>query len=200
MRLGFDLDEVIAKTSTMCVEYLNQEFDCNFGIEVFEQYEFDGNQYSDDFEKQKLAVDALEYAIMDVKLMGTMKPYTGAVKALNYLKRKGHKIFIITKRDAYLTGTTRQWLQDHGIPFDKLVLTDRADKGDIARELKLDFFVDDVESNLYELYKAQARWKKGLALMTRPWNENEYIDTTKFTRVSDWNDILKLISQGNRLK
>jgi uncharacterized HAD superfamily protein len=200
MNLGFDLDEVIAQTAGMAVEYLNYKFDCKFGIEVFRNFKFEKNLYSGDFEKQRLAVEALTHAVTDKELMSTIKPYKEAIKVLNTLKRSGHKIFIITKREKALTGMTNSWLHKYNISFDKLVLTNTESKSSLAKQLKLDFFIDDLEDNLYEMYKAKARWKKGLVLMTRPWNENDYIDTSKFIRIEKWDEVLKIVSQGNRLK
>jgi len=200
MNLGFDLDEVIAQTAQMAVDHLNYKFDCKFGIEVFKSFEFSENEYSEDFEKQQLAVGELIYAVTDKELMNTVKPYKDAVRILNIFKRSGHKVFIVTKRHKHLTGMTTRWLHKHNISFDKLVLTNTQSKGTVVKQLKLDFFIDDLESNLYEMYKAQSRWKKGLILMTRPWNKDDYIDTSKFTRVHNWNEVLKFVSQGNRLK
>jgi len=200
MNLGFDLDEVIAKTASMAVDYLNYKFDCKYGIEVFKSFNFEDNVYSDDDEKQQMAVDALVYSVTDKKLMSTVKPYKESIKVLNTLKRSGHKIFIVTKRHKHLTGTTNAWLREHNIVFDKLILTDVQGKGAVAKQFGLDFFIDDLESNLYEMYRSKAKWKKGLVLMTRPWNEDDYIDTSKFTRIYNWNEVLRFVSQGNRLK
>ena len=200
MNLGFDLDEVIAKTATMAVEYLNYKFDCKYGIEVFKSFTFKGNVYSNNIEKQQLAVDALMYSVSNKELMSSVKPYKNAIKVLNTLKRNGHKIFIVTNRNKRLTGTTIAWLRKYNISFDKLVLTDTGEKGAVAKQLKLDFFIDDLECNLYEMYKAKLKWKKGLVLMTRPWNIDDYIDASKFTRIENWDSVLRLVSQGNRLK
>ncbi len=132
--------------------------------------------------------------------MSTVKPYKESINIINKLKRQGHKIFIVTKRPVSFTGITKAWLDKNNIKFDKLVLTGDADKGDFARQLKLDFFIDDREDNLYELYSSKARWKKGLVLMSRPWNEDNYIDTNKFTRIKDWSEVFRMVSQGNRLR
>jgi len=200
MNFGFDLDEVIAKTAHMAVAHLNDVFNCNYGIEVFKSFVFSENTFSDDEEEQKAAVDTLTWAVLDKRMMSTVKPYNDAVKVINDLKRHGHKIFIITKRSDEFKDTTINWLSKYKINFDRLILTGLSSKGECAKSLQLDCFVDDLESNLYDMYHAKQRWTKGLILMTRPWNEVNYIDASKFSRANSWQDIRKLLSIGNRLK
>ncbi len=200
MNFGFDLDEVIAQTAQMTINHLNDVFDCNYGIEVLKSYQFADNVFSEKEDEQKAAVETLMWAIFDKKMMGRVEPYKEAVKVINDLKHQGHKIFIITKRAKELTGMTSRWLHKHKVSFDKLVLTGGSSKGEFAKALRLDAFVDDLEDSLYDMYNAKQRWAKGLILMTRPWNEDNYIDTSKFTRANNWADIRKLLSIGNRLK
>jgi len=200
MNFGFDLDEVIAKTAHMAVGHLNAVCNCNYGIEIFKSFQFNENIFSEDKEEQQLVVDTLVWAVFDKKMMASVKPYEDAVRVINDLKRQGHKIFIITKRPKELTGMTSRWLHSHKVGFDKLVLTGLESKGSFAKRLQLDCFVDDLEENLYDMYIAKRRWNKGLILMTRPWNETDVIDGSKFSRADNWLDIRKLLSIGNRLK
>ncbi len=200
MNLGFDLDEVIGQTAQMAFDHLNAVFQCDFTTDVLESFFFDENEFSKDPDEQKAVVDTLLYAVFDTDMMATVKPYPGAVKILQKLKRHGHKIFIITKRHKKDIGMTIKWLRSNQIPFDKVIVTHFEDKGIFANQLALDFFLDDLEDNLYEMYKAKAKWHKGLFLMTRPWNVNKLIDTSKINRVNGWDDVLRAVSIGNRLR
>lgn len=200
MNLGFDLDEVIGQTAQMAINHMNDVFQCNFSTDILKSFYFDENEFSDDPDEQQAVVDTLLNAVFNRELMATVEPYPEAVKILNKLKHQGHKIFIITKRPTSDEEMTVNWLHTHNIPYDRLALTQHEGKGVAAKKFKLDFFVDDLEDNLYELYSSQARWSKGLFLMTRPWNRDNYIDTTRITRLDDWNDILKAVSIGNRLR
>ncbi len=200
MNFGFDLDEVIAKTAHMAVGHFNDVYACNYGIELFKSFQFKDNTYSEDPEEQSAAVETLVWAVFDEKMMDSVEPYEDAVRVINDLKRQGHKIFVITKRPKEHTGMTSRWLHRHKISFDKLVLTGLEDKGSFAKRLQLDAFVDDLEENLYDMYKAKRRWNKGLILMTRPWNEDDVIDGSKFSRANNWVDVRKYLSIGNRLK
>jgi len=200
MNFGFDLDEVIAQTAGMAISHLNNVFDCNYSTEFLKSFSFEDNVFSEDAEEQKLIVDTLLWAVFDMKMMDSVEPYEEAVRVINDLKRQGHKIFIITKRPKEHIGMTSRWLHRHKVSFDKLVLTGLRDKGEFAKALQLDAFVDDLEDNLQDMYHSKSRWTKGLILMTRPWNEDDYIDTTKFSRANDWVDVRKLLSISNRLK
>ncbi len=200
MNFGFDLDEVIAKTAHMAVGHLNDVFNCSYGIEVLKSFQFDENIFSENEEEQLAVVETLIWAVTDKKMMSSVKPYDDAVRVINDLKHQGHKIFIITKRPKEHTGMTSRWLHTHRVSFDKLVLTGLEDKGIFTKKLNLDCFVDDLEDNLYSMYNAKRRWNKGLILMTKPWNEDNVIDGSKFSRANDWVDIRKFLSIGNRLK
>lgn len=200
MNLGFDLDEVISHTATMSINHVNDIFECNLDINVFNEYWFDKNKYSDDPEIQKAAVECLEWTINDEKMMMSIEPVEDSIRVLNLFRKMGHKIFILTKRPDILKESTVKWLQQNRIPYDKLALTNGEGKDFWARRWKLDCFVDDLEENLYSMYNGKMRWRKGLMLMTRPWNENSYIDSSKFIRVNNWNDILQQIQIGNRLR
>jgi len=200
MNLGFDLDEVIAQTATMAVEHTNEIYQCNLTTDVLKSFYFDENTYSEDSDKQKAVEETLLKAVSNPELMATIKPYPGAVRVLNKLKHQGHKIFIVTKRDKKDTLMTIEWLRANDIPFHKVAVTHMEEKGFFANKFRLDFFVDDLEWNLYELHSARKLWKKGLFLMTRPWNEGNYVDTSKITRVNGWNQILQAVGIGNRLR
>jgi len=200
MRLGFDLDEVISQTAKMAIDYTNERLKCDCKFDSLESFYFEQNNFSDDPDEQKAIVDSLCHAVFDADLLATAEPYPDAVKVLRKLKHQGHKIFIITKRYRKDIDVTTEWLQLNKIPFEKVVVTDFREKGVFANRLKLDFFLDDLEENLYEMYKAKAHWHKGLFLITRPWNVNKYIDASKIRRIDNWNDIFKIISIGNRLK
>ena len=200
MNIGLDLDEVICQTAQMAIDHLNIMFDCNYGIEIFKSFNFKDNIFSDDEEIQKDAVECLIWAVYDKYMMNTVKPYPSVIKAIKLFKRAGHKIYIITKRPKEFKEMTEVWLHKYNIRYDELVMTDQLSKADFANKFKLDCFVDDLEENLYDMYKARKRWTKGLILITRPWNIDNYIDASKFIRVNNWDDISRIITVGNRLK
>jgi len=73
-------------------------------------------------------------------------------------------------------------------------------KSDYAKKFNLDCFVDDLEDNLYEMHQSKHRWRKGLLLMSQPWNEELIMDATKYIRVHGWGDIFRCLQMRNRLR
>jgi len=200
LNLGFDLDEVICKTAEMALHHLNDIFNYEYSFDALNNFCFEENSFSNKEDEQRIMVECLLWAIKDPVMMSSVKPYKEAVKAIKFLKHQGHKIFIVTKRGKDLKEITEKWLILNNVKYDKLIITDVKNKGDAILKYKLDCFVDDLEDNLYDLFKAQPRWNKGLMLLTKPWNVGEYIDKSKFIRVNNWQDILRNINVGNRLK
>ena len=198
MNLGFDFDEVIAQMSLMAINYANDALGTDYTIDVFKNFMFEDNLYFEDEEKQNTMIALLTEAINKEECTSGILPYDGAVKNLQRLKRQGHDIYIITRRPKNLFDVTSHWLLKHKIPCDKLVLTDNKCKGESAVRFRLDMFVDDLEQNLYDMYSNKNRWRKGLLLMTRPWNRDKYIDASKFIRIHTWDDILNQVNKKNR--
>jgi len=200
MNIGFDLDGVIAQTSEMLIEALNTKFGSTLPVDTFKNYKLEDNVYSEDKEVNKQAIIYLQRMIVTNKRLKSIIPYPDSVITINKLKKMGHKIFIITSRPLKFKELTAVWLRQHGIPFDDFVLTGGYTKGDYAKKFNLDCFVDDLQDNLYDMYMSKHRWKKGLLLMTQPWNEDIILDTSKYIRVHGWGDIFRCTQLRNRLR
>ena len=48
------------------------------------------------------------------------KPNKGVIKEIQKLKNKGHRIVILSGRDSKVSGDTKKWLKEHGVPYDKI--------------------------------------------------------------------------------
>jgi len=200
MNLGFDLDEVISKTAHMAIDYCNYELGTNAKVEDLNHFWFQKNIFTANEEKQKAMCSAMTWAVHSEDMLATVKPYKNAVKCLNILNKSGHKIYIITKREHDFKDSTATWLCHNNIPFTKLVMTDGNEKGQHIKKYKLDCYVDDCLPNLEEMAQAQLRWRKGLMVLTRPWNSWLNFNPDIITRVNTWQDIIRNIEIGNRLK
>jgi uncharacterized HAD superfamily protein len=201
MNLGFDFDEVISNTVIESINKFNKDFKYNITLDMINEYDFKKVNLSDDEDDNIFIANMLLEFILDDNVVMHAKPFENAGKVLRKLKRAGHKIYIITKRKKDGKMNVVKWLRKHKIPFTEVINVGyNGNKGKLANKLRLDFFVDDLEDNLYAMYKRRRKWTKGLALMDRPWNSNKVIDSTKFTRVHGWLDILRLLGINNRLK
>jgi len=199
MRLGFDLDEVIVNLTAEFERYLKDTYKIEWPIDCFVSYHFDECVFvPDDEEKNNIVVADLLQQVKDPDVYLNAKPYKDAAQVLTELKRRGHKIYLISSRPKQLQPTTFKWLRNNDIPFDDLKVIGRSvPKGFYGRKLYLDSFVDDYEPNLESLLKYKSRWRKGLMLMDRPWNRGS-IDGSKFKRIHNWQEILRHIGISNR--
>lgn len=205
MRLGFDIDGIVADMAQAMVDHINKEFGFNYDITVFRNHELKDNVYINDEKLNKATVDSMKKNVIrnDAALL-ELKPYDDSIRHLHILKKTGHEIFFITSRSKDNEEATIKWLRKNKVPFDGVYVVGRAGvmgqlgKGPYGRSLNLDFFIDDDMPNLEDMYKYKSRWRKGLALFTRPWNEWMTLEADKYIRLNDWPDIIRHIGISNR--
>ena len=193
MKLGFDLDEVIVALCDITVEWLKSEYGIDWAVEDFRIFALDKNMYSEDLEYNDKITKGLLEIVYDLDFQFSAEPAEGATKFIRELKRRGHSVHYITCRKYGAEDVTIKWLRKHNIPFDSvhhLGATLNVEKGMLGRALNLDFYMDDLEKHLLSMYKHKKRWRKGLMLWTRPWNEQS-LDTSKFTRANKWIDVIR---------
>lgn len=74
-----------------------------------------------------------------------------ALEVLNYFKDKGHKLVFITARGSnnheFLIPITNAYFKKNNIPYDEIIYASE-EKGISCKKLKVDIFIDDLESNL----------------------------------------------------
>jgi uncharacterized HAD superfamily protein len=190
MKLGFDIDEVICALCDVTVIWMKEEFNIDWAVEDFKEFDLTKSIYSEDPEYNEKVTKKLIETICDPEFQITAKPFEGAPAFMRRLRKEGHTIHFITCRDCGAENYSVKWLREYNIPFNSVhhLGNVECEKGMYGRSLNLDFFIDDVEAHLLSMYKYKKRWKKGLMLWTRPWNEDS-LDTSKFIRAKKWADI-----------
>jgi len=198
MYFGFDLDEVVVDLTKEIEEYLLVTYGIKWPVDCFVKYDFVDCEFSENENDNLQIRNELISLVNNPEFQFTAKPVIGAREALQAMKKAGHKIYFITCRPKQNQPLTFRWLRQNGIPFDGLyVLGNSADKGRYAKLLKLDMYVDDLERHLESMWIVKNRWRKGLLLLDKPWN-GAYIDGSKFTRVKNWQEILRHVGVQNR--
>lgn len=184
MKLGFDLDDVVVDTVGAIRSYLNEAH----GIEYtgFINYNFVGNIFHSDKEvNKKIVIDVVEKASNNL-FLAKAKPHKDGIECIKKLKKAGHSIHYITARNIGAEYESAMYLRKYNIPFDSIHNVGHGnEKGMYGRSLNLDFFLDDLESNLESMIKYKKRWRKGLALFTQDWNSKS-IDASRFIRLDNW--------------
>lgn len=127
----------------------------------------------------------------------------GTVEALQTLSREGHYLYFVTDRaalagdDLYLKETikiyTERWLEDNFIPWHNVYYT--GDKATKAKELGLDFFLDDKIEN----YDSLEGVVKGNYLFDRPWNQRNDL-WNEPNRVRSWSEFVREVVRAEKPK
>lgn len=198
MKLGFDLDEVVCNLTDLLSLYLKETYGIEWTKEDFKSYGLLENSYKTDQEFSKHVAEDLIEKANDSEFQLKAEPYKEAAESIRLYKRQGHSIHFISCRPGDKSFTAR-WLRKYKIPFDTLhnIGHNGKKKGYLGRSLNLDMFVDDLERHLESMWIYKKRWRKGLLLFDRPWNQGQY-DASKFKKVYSWDEIDRHIGIHNR--
>jgi uncharacterized HAD superfamily protein len=143
MRIGLDVDDTIADTSSIVIEYallFDKEYKEGKGIVDPEIRTLIGKfdwTLDDKYNFWKLY--AKDMAI-------NVKPKVDCKEVLTKLKEEGNEIYIVTyrtkERFEYPYELTEEWLKKEGIPYDVLI-ADSGPKGIVCKENNIDVLIDD---------------------------------------------------------
>jgi len=202
MRLGFDIDEVVCLLSQRIADELSEEYELtkkeslDLIFKFIEDYNFKINDVHGHVDE--VTQFFLEKAYNEKTLLSAPVDKE-AQKIIRMLKHNSHSIHFITSRSEAFKDITINWLRKNKLVFDSVhFVGHNGEKGQIARLLNLDFFLDDLEKSLYSLYKYKKRWRKGLCLLDKPWN-TAYIDGSKFLRLKNWKAVQRHLGIHNRI-
>lgn len=192
-KVGFDIDDVLFPWYIRAHEACKEAGITN-GVEptTWRPYEEYGVTKED-------WLEALDVVTLKGTLYLENGPDEDAARALRSLLFDGHEIHLITARGfightRLISQHTVRWLERHAIPYKTLSFT-RA-KGPRAKQLGLDFFLDDNEQNWREVRNvlgwAFVNEVPRSYLLDRPWNQ----DVVLFPRervgsVQQYVDIIK---------
>lgn len=197
MRLGFDLDEVVVDLATEFEEYLGVQYGIEWPRECFTSFRFEECYFDSDEDLNTRITDDLCKVANDPDFQSQAEPVPMAREVLQKFKRSGHKLFYITSRPRQNQPATFKWMRQNDIPFDDLAVIGKEQKGIYGLRYKLDMYVDDLEKHLHSMWLYKKKWRKGLLLLDRPWNDG-YYDGSRFTKVQDWQAILRHVGIQNR--
>lgn len=180
MKLGFDIDGVIANFSQPLLQTIKK----NYGLTLTEK----------DITSFSLSIllgitRAEETQLITDILYKDLPIYPGARETLEQLSREGHDIYLLTGRYGRLREVTQIWLKDKGVPYNELHLLEMGKKYQVNIS-GLDVIVED---SLEEALEWTNRVKMVL-VYDHPYNQSLNIkNLTK--RVYSWNEIYGEIHQ-----
>jgi uncharacterized protein len=159
MRLGIDLDGVVANFTKGWIDFYNRDF--GTGLVVESAVEWDGLTDLTHFE------DMGEFWRWSSDLDGRslfwhLETFAGAVEALHALHDDGHEIVIITAKPGFAVADTHDWIARTGIPTDEVHITE--DKWEVDCEV----YLDDGPHVLPKLILNRS--DRVICRYVRPWN------------------------------
>ena len=159
MRLGIDLDGVVANFTKGWMAFYNEQF----GTELVES---DSKNWGDLVNLTHFQ-DIDEFWAWSSDLDGRsvfwhLEPFPGAVEALRDLSDQGHDIVIVTTKPPVAVDDTHEWRDRHGLPANEIhILEDKW-------LVDCDVYLDDGPHVLPGLVEYRPR--RTVCRYVRPWN------------------------------
>lgn len=168
MRIGIDIDDVIADSLPAYLAAFNRRFGLEIpiseaGWEVFRRYP--------DISMDE--VRAFFAELYQADFLGSRPLVPGARQGVEWLHRAGHGLFIITGRLRSDRDITQRWMQTQGLASYFHQIADRdgleapLHKRRAAEQLRLDVLLEDE----YAVALAAAEVPVQVLLFDRPWNQ-----------------------------
>lgn len=136
MRIGVDIDGVLADSLPLWIEELNRFFNKNRRLEEINLYDICQTYGITTTELDDFLVQKGRF------LMSAPLPVTGASQYLCKIKQN-HQIYIVTAREEQYGPETRAWLNRHGLPYDELLLLGSHEKKETCLAKNLNILVED---------------------------------------------------------
>ena len=164
LRIGIDIDDVLLKSAKRSIELYNEAYDTNLTLDDW--YDFKDPEvwskiwgHSDMRELIRRVV-----ATMADDAFASVEPLEDAAEVLTHLKNEGHELFAITGRAESIRKQTKFVLDlcfpgiftDETLTFVDYYAHDgaKASKSDVAHELGIDYFVEDLLDHANDLARS----------------------------------------------
>lgn len=191
MRIGIDVDGVLAELVPALIEFHNNEYGTNLKFEDF--FSFKAN---------RVWGGTLEEAIQKVEeflkshYFEKIQPIKESINGINALKQK-HKLFVISTRQSFVHEKTINWLEKHfPSTFSKTFFANYWEKdkpkilkSEVCLKKRISILIED------ELDWAIECAEKGIRvlLFDTPWNQTKEELPENIQRVFSWKEIIELI-------
>ena len=158
LRLGIDLDGVLANFNSGWIERYNREFGTHIVADEVDMW--NSPTLLTHFAKMSEFWQWARTAGDGASIFRVLEPYPGAIEATERLARH-HDIVIVTTKPSFAIHDTFEWLAEHRVPTREVHIVD--DKTTVA----CDVYLDDADHNLIDL--AAAHPAALVCRYVRPW-------------------------------
>lgn len=178
MRLGIDLDGVVADFNTGWITRYNADFSAEVAFDAVQAWNAIPSltHFRHMGEFWRWAQDHDGHT-----MFRHLETYPGAVEALWDLTRRRHRVVILTTKPPWAIHDTFAWLAQHRIPTREVHILDR------KWEVDCDVYLEDAPHNLENLV---AHRTDGIVVRyVRPWNR----PVPRTEEIEDWESFVKLV-------
>ncbi len=178
MRLGIDLDGVVADFNTGWIDRYNEQFGSGVSLDQVDRWDVIPSlthfRHMGEFWHWAADLDG-------ASLFRHLEPYPEAIPALQRLSRD-HQIVIVTTKPRFATHDTFAWIAEHHIPTREVHITGR------KWTVDCDVYLDDGPHNLEDL--VEHRPTAAVFRFVRPWNE----PVAGAIDVADWDEFERCVN------
>lgn len=187
MKIGIDLDEVLADTLSAFVRYHNGVYGT-----VFKRDDFSSYRFSEVIGGTEAGVYREFEDFCRSPFNGHLQPVMGAQKAVQQLSRL-HELILVTSRSASVEKETAAWIHRY-FPhhFSEIYFTNhylpekKTTKASVCEAQRIDVLIEDQLKYALEC----SSLKRKILLLDYPWNRSTNLPANIY-RVRSWEEILK---------
>lgn len=183
MRLGIDLDGVVADFNSGWINRYNAEFGADVAFDAVEAWDSIPSltHFRHMGEFWRWAQDHDGHT-----LFRHLETYPGAVEALWQLAKQRHAIVIITTKPHWAIHDTFAWIADHRIPTREVHIIRH------KWEVDCDIYLEDAPHNLERL--VTERPDRTVTRFVRPWNH----PVPGVYDAEDWESFVRFVAERGR--
>ncbi len=195
MKIGFDMDEVLANFQSGFIEFFNSTLGRKATFEDIFDY-----SYCKVFNITPEEADRLVAEFYATEEFMNILPPENALDVLSQLRDK-HTLYVVTSRPEYIKDKTITWL-DANFPklFADIILTGQSfggntskiTKGDICKQYGISLFVEDAPVYATQIVRTS---NSKVLLLDKPWNRQQQCDD-KLVRIYSLADLLHHLDES----
>lgn len=183
MRLGIDLDGVVADFLAGWMDIYNREFESNLQPEWVQTW--DGMVPLTHFPDMHAFWNWASGSEDRDSIFRYLEPYHDAIPALRLLARD-HEIVILTQKPWWAVHDTFAWIAEHRVPTREVHMTSR------KWRVPCDVYLDDAPHQVRALHRH--RPEAAVVRFVRPWNDA----VPGVHDISEWDEFVTLVGAIDR--